>query len=170
MSNLEREFWKCIIQNWQLCVVLNTRCRYFSMMCLKYPIFIKWFLPTRWYSIFLVLLYITSLIPCLNQNIKSSAMKSLVFLAEMIPWWLYISWKCTETCRCEKFYNLLYCLQNLTVFLQIKNSPNQLGTFVIISHGKGTMYLSMIFFFVWEFFTWKIVIMQEWKILSLFRN
>ena len=43
-----------------------------------------------------------------------------------------------------------------------KNSPNQLGTFVTISHGKGAMYFSMLFFSVLELFAYQVVIFQEW--------
>ena len=35
------------------------------------------------------------------------------------------------------FFNQSYCMQNSTLLLQIKNSPKQLGTLIIISCGKG---------------------------------
>ena len=79
MSNLQEEFWKCIILNLQSYVMLDTQCCYFSMMFLKYPFYIKRFLPTRWYIIFSVVVYFTSLIPSKNINIKSFTMKKKVF-------------------------------------------------------------------------------------------
>ena len=77
MYNLEQDIWKCIIQNCQLFMVLNTQCSYFSMICLKYPLFIKWFLPTMGYTIFLAVVYITSLVPYLNRNFKSFIIKKI---------------------------------------------------------------------------------------------
>ena len=50
-----------------------------SMMCLKYPLLIKRFLPIRWYKIFLVMVYLTSLINYLNQNIKIFTIIFLLF-------------------------------------------------------------------------------------------
>ena len=43
-------------------------------------------------SNFLVLLYITSLILYLNQNVKSFTIKTFVFLEEMILKWMEILW------------------------------------------------------------------------------
>ena len=48
----------------------------------------------------------------------------------------------------KTFFNPPYFLQKSTVVLQIKNSPNQIGTFMIISCGKGAIYFSRLFFFV----------------------
>ena len=56
----------------------------------------------------------------------------------------------------------LYYLQNSSLFLTITNFTNQLGIFMIISHGKGAMYFSRLCFLVLEFFAYHIVIMQEW--------
>ena len=109
----------------------------------------------------LFLVYITSLIPYLNLNINSFTIETLVFLAEMRLEWLGISWQCTETCRCGKFFMPLYFLQSSSVFLPITNWTNQLGIFMTTSHGKGAMYFSRFFFLVLEFFAWQIVIVQE---------
>ena len=73
-----------------------------------------------------------------------------------------ISWVCTETWGCGKFFKKLYCLLNSSVFLPITNSPKQLGIFIIISHGKDDMYFSRFFLLVLEFFSWQILIIQEW--------
>ena len=85
---------------------------------------------------------------------------TLVFLVEMRLKWRYISWECTETRGCRKFFKPLYCLHNSPVFLPITNLTNQLGIFMIISHGKGAMYFSRFCFLVLEFFAWQIVIIQ----------
>ena len=47
----------------------------------------------------LVLVYITSLIPFLNQNINIFTIKTLVFLSKTIMEWIDISLGFTETCR-----------------------------------------------------------------------
>ena len=118
----------------------------------------------------MVLAYITSLVPYLNPDIKSFTIETLVYLVEMRLECLDISWGCTETFGCGKFFKPLYRLLNSSVFLLIKNSPKQLGTFMTISRGKGAMYFSILFLLVLEFFDWQIVILQEWKILLLFEN
>ena len=116
----------------------------------------------------LVLVYNTSLIPHLNPNIKSSTIETLVYLAEMIQEWLDISWGCTNTCGCRKFFKPLHHLLNSWVFLLIINSPNQLGTLMTISHGKGAIYFSILFLLVLEFFAWQIVILQKWtKVITI---
>ena len=74
-----------------------------------------------------------------------------------------ISWECTRTCGCENFFKPLYHLLNSSVFVLITNSTKQLGTFMTISHGKGSMYFSWFCFLVLEFFAWQIVIWQEWE-------
>ena len=132
-------------------------------MFLKYPLYIKWFMPTRWYVISSVLVYITSLIQFKKQNIKSFTIKTMIFLAELITGWLDISWGCTETCGWEKFFNLPYTLQNSSLFQPITNFTKQLSIFMIISSRKGNMYFSRLFLLVWEFFTWLVVIMQGCK-------
>ena len=162
MLNLQEYFWNCITLNWHSCVVLNKQYIYFSMTFLKYPLNIKWFLPTRWYIIFSVLVYSTSHIKFSNQNLKSFTIKTLIFLAEMKLGWLDISWWFTETCGCETFFSLLYPLQNSLLLLPISNLTKMLNIFMIIGHGKGAMYFSRIFLLVWEFFAWQILIMKEW--------
>ena len=129
----------------------------------KKPLYIKWFLPASWYIIFLVLLCITSHNTLLNKNLKSFTKQSSLFLAEMKLGWLDISWRCTETCGCEKVFNVLYPLHNSLVFLPITNSTKQFNIFMIWSHRERIMYFSILFFLVWEFFTWQTVIIQEWE-------
>ena len=104
--------------------------------------------------IFFVLVYITSRIPFLNRNIKSFEIEKSVFLVEIILVWLDILWYLTETLGCKKFFNISYFLQNWEVFIWIKNSPKQWGTFMIINHGRGSIYLLKSFFPVWKFFDW----------------
>ena len=87
----------------------------------------------------------------------------MVYLVEMRLERLDISCGCTETCGCGNFFKPMYRLLNSSVFLIIKNSPKQLGIFMIISNRKGAMYFSRLFFPVLEFFAWQIVILQEWK-------
>ena len=84
--------------------------------------------------------------------------------------WLDISWGCTETCGCRNLFNPLYRILNSSVFLLITNTPKQLGTFKIISHGKGDMYFSRFFFLVLEFFDWQIVILKECFVLVTIRE
>ena len=72
---------------------------------------------------FLVLVYITSLIPYLNPNIKTSTKETLVYLVEMRLDCLDISWGCTETFRRGKFFKPLYHLLNYSVFLLLPISP-----------------------------------------------
>ena len=43
------------------------------------------------------MVYIISLIPYLNPNLKSFAIETLVYLVEMILEWIDISWGLTET-------------------------------------------------------------------------
>ena len=50
------------------------------------------------YIIFLVLVYITSLIPYLNINIKISTIETLVFISKIILGWVDISLERRETC------------------------------------------------------------------------
>ena len=107
---------------------------------------IEWFMPTRWYIIILVLVYITSLIPYLNPNIKSFTIEKLVYLGEIILEWMGTSWGCTDTSGWGKFFKPLYCLLNSSVLLLLKHSPRQLGTFMVLIHGKGAMYFSIFFF------------------------
>ena len=94
----------------------------------------------------MVLVYITRLIPYLNPNIKSFTIETLAYLAEMRLEWLDISWGYTETCGCRKFFNPIYSLLNSSVSVLITNSLKQLVTFMTISHGKGDMYFSILFF------------------------
>ena len=108
------------------------------------------------------MVYITILIPYLNQNIKSFTIETLVYLVEIRLECLDISWGCTETFGCVKFFKKLYFLLNLSVLILITNSPKQLGTFVTISRGKGAIYFSMFSFLVLYFFACQIVILQEW--------
>ena len=82
--------------------------------------FIEWFLSTRWYEIFLVLVYITSLILCSNKNLNISTINTLILLDEMIVGWMDILWRYTETCKWIFFFNPQYCLKNSTLFPQIK--------------------------------------------------
>ena len=72
--------------------------------------------------------------------------------------------------RMRLFFNILYSLQNSSVFLPIANLTKQLGIFMIISHGKGAMYFSRFIFLVWELFTWHIVIFSYGKIILLLEN
>ena len=65
--------------------------------------------------------------------------KNINILAEMILGWMDILWECTETCRCNQFFDPPHFPYNSTVFLQIKHSPKQVGTFMIISCGGGAM-------------------------------
>ena len=65
--------------------------------------------------------------------------RNIGLFSEMRLEWLYISWGCTETCGCGNFFKPIYFLMNSSVFLLIPNLPNQLGTFMTISHGKGAM-------------------------------
>ena len=88
---------------------------------------------------FLVLAYITSLILYLNANLKSFTIETLVYLVKIRLEWLDISWEFTETCVCGNIFKPPYHLLNSSVFLLITNSPNKLGTFMTISHGKGDM-------------------------------
>ena len=118
MCNWQKDFWRCIIQSWQSCVVFNTQCRYFSMIFQIYPLKIKWFLPTRWYIIFSILVYTTSLIPYLNRNLNSFTIETLVFLSVTRLEWLNILWIFTETCRWWKFSKKIYRLQSSSVFLR----------------------------------------------------
>ena len=74
--------------------------------------------------------------------------KNIDIFSEMILGWLYISWKCTETCGCEKLFNQPYIMKNSSLLLPITNPINQLGIFIIISRGKGAIYFSRLFFFV----------------------
>ena len=119
--------------------------RIFSMMFQRYPLEIKVFLPTKWYIIFLVLVYITSIIPYLKPYLNSFTIETFVYLVEMRLEWLDIPWGCTEACGRWKLFKTLYHLLNSSLFLLITNSPTQLGTFTIISHGKGAMYVSRLF-------------------------
>ena len=80
----------------------------------------------------------------------------------MILGWLDISWGCTKTCGCEKFFNIIHPLHNSLVFLPIKILTNQSGIFTIISREKGDMYFSRFFFLARGLFLWQIVIMQVW--------
>ena len=93
----------------KLCAVLNIQCHYYSRMCLKQPFFPNYFFP-QGLIIFFVLVYITSLIPYLNQNIKSFTI--YYFLVQIILIQLGISWESTETCRDKKFFNIKSCLHN----------------------------------------------------------
>ena len=77
---------------------------------------------------------------------------NFVYLVEMIMEWLDISWECTETCGCGKFFKPIYHLLYSSVFLLIPNSPKQYSTLMIISHGKGAMYFSRLFYLVLELF------------------
>ena len=64
----------------------------------------------------------------------------------MILGWLDILWGCTDTCGCENFFNLLYPLQNSSVFLPITNLTKQFGVSMVVSRGKGATYCSGLFF------------------------
>ena len=76
---------------------------------------------------------------------------------------LDISWGFTETLVCARFLNIPFCMHSSAVCLLIKNSPKHWSTYIIINNGKGAMYFSISSFVVWDFFAWKLVIMQEWK-------
>ena len=115
------------------------------MAFLKYTLYIKWFLSMRWYIIFLVLVYIISHIPFLNQNIKSFTIKTFVFKSKNETRFGWIFHRVTHTLAYAKIFNLLYPLQNSLVFLTITSSTNQLNIFMIISHGKGEMYIPRFF-------------------------
>ena len=69
-------------------------------------------------------------------NIKSSTIKTLVFLAEMILGRLDILLKRTKTYGCVKLFSLLYSLQNSSVFQPITNLTKQIGILMKISLGK----------------------------------
>ena len=64
--------------------------------------------------------------------------------------------------RMWKFLQYIIFSVELNSITTKKNSPNKLGSFVIISRGKGAIHFSGLFFPVWELFSWKTVIMQEW--------
>ena len=114
------------------------------------------------FALVTVIVVIRNLISFLNPNINSFVIKTLIYLVEMRLEWLDISWECTKTCECRKFFKSIYRPLNSSVFVLIINSPNQLGTFMTISHGKGAIYFSILCFFAFEFFVWQIVILHEW--------
>ena len=72
---------------------------------------------------FLVLVYITSLIPYLNPNLMISTKETLDYSVETRLEWLDISWEYIETCVCGKFFKPLYHLLNFSVFVLLPNSP-----------------------------------------------
>ena len=108
--------WKFIIQNFHLCVRLNTLYLYFSMMFQKSQLWTRWLNPTRQYSTYLVLEYITNLILYSNQNHMSSTIVTLVYLVATIPEWLFISFEWTDFCTWEKHFLPQFFLLNSTLF------------------------------------------------------
>ena len=78
--------------------------------------------------------------PIFKPKYQEFHIETLFYLVETRLEWLDISWGCTDTCGCGKFFKPLYLLLNSSVLLIISNSPNKLGTFMTMSHGKGAMY------------------------------
>ena len=158
MCNLLEDFWRCIIQSWQSCVVLNTQCRYFSMMFQRHPFQIKWFLPTGWYIIFFVLVYHKP-----HSIFKSKSQEFHIGLSSgnettMAGYLMGMH----RDLRMRKFLQATISSAEFISIPNNKNSPKQVGTFMTISHYRGAMYLSGLFFLFLELFDWQIVILQEW--------
>ena len=110
--SLLANFWKFIIQRFQLCMEFNTLYLYFSMMFLKSYLWIIRLKLIRQYKNYLFLVYITNLILYSGQNNMNFTIGKLVYSVEMIPWWLVISLEFTDICAWEKHFLTQFLLLN----------------------------------------------------------
>ena len=115
-------FWKFIIQIFQLCVELNTLYLYSSMIFPKHQLQIRRLQLIMKYKTYLVLEYIPNLILYSSQNRMNFTIGKLVYSAELIPLWLLISLERTETCAWEKHFLPQFLLQNSTLWNSTKKN------------------------------------------------